>query len=105
MPKSSRTFKLPHPAPIDALVHARAGGIATFMRLPHIADPKELEIALLGIPFDGGTTYRAGTRFGPRHVREQSVLIRPWNAVLNVDPFQKWRGGGVVGFSVGLLLV
>jgi len=91
MPKSSRTFKLPHPAPMDALVHARAGGIATFMRLPHIADPKELEIALLGIPFDGGTTYRAGTRFGPRHVREQSVLIRPWNPVLNVNPFQKWR--------------
>src|SRR5438445_6151771 len=42
----------------------------------------ELEVALIGVPFDGGTTYRPGTRFGPRHVRAQSAIIRPWNPVL-----------------------
>src|SRR5215475_8558330 len=91
MTESSRKYMLPHPQTMDALVHARSGGIPTFMRLPHIPDPDELEIALVGVPFDGGTTYRPGTRFGPRHVREQSVLIRPWNPVLKVNPFAKFR--------------
>jgi agmatinase len=61
------------------------------MRLPHIPRAQELDIALIGIPFDGGATYRSGPRFGPRHVRAQSCMIRPWNPVLNVDPFSKWR--------------
>ena len=90
---------------MDALVHARSGGIATFMRLPHIADPSELEIALVGVPFDGGTTYRAGTRFGPRHIRDQSVLIRPWNPVLNLNPFQRFRVADFGDFSVNPLSI
>lgn len=61
------------------------------MRLPHIPRAQELDIALIGIPYDGGTTYRPGPRFGPRHVREQSAIIRPWNPVLNVNPFSHWR--------------
>src|SRR5438445_13722090 len=51
----------------------------------------ELEVALIGVPFDGGTTYRPGPRFGPRHVRAQSAIIRPWNPVLHVNPFAKHR--------------
>jgi len=81
MKEHSKKHKLPHPAPLNALEHARPGGISTFMRLPHINDPEELDIALVGIPYDGGTTYRPGARFGPRQVRDQSVLIRPWNPV------------------------
>lgn len=61
------------------------------MRLPNIPSAHELDIAITGIPFDGGTTYRPGPRFGPRHVREQSVIIRPWNPVLNLNPFDRWR--------------
>ena len=61
------------------------------MRLPHIPRASELDIALVGVPFDTGTTYRPGARFGPRHVREQSSIIRPWNPVLNTNPFEKWR--------------
>lgn len=79
------------PAPVDALVYPRFSGIATFMRLPYIPRAQELDIALVGIPFDGGTTYRPGPRFGPRHVREQSAIIRPWNPVLKVNPFEHWR--------------
>jgi len=90
---------------MDALVHARSGGIATFMRLPHIADARELDIALVGVPFDGGTTYRPGTRFGPRHIREQSVLIRPWNPVLKVNPFEKWRVADYGDLSVNPLSI
>lgn len=61
------------------------------MRLPHVPRAKELDIAIIGIPFDGGTTYRPGARFGPRNIRVQSAMIRPWNPVLKVNPFAKWR--------------
>jgi agmatinase len=80
-----------HPRPVDALVYPRFSGIATFMRLPHVPRAGELDIALIGIPYDGGTTYRSGPRFGPRHVREQSAIIRPWNPVLKLNPFEKFR--------------
>src|SRR6266566_8298948 len=81
----------PHPQPVDALVYPRFSGIPTFMRLPHIPQAEELDIALIGIPFDGGTTYRPGARFGPRNIRVQSAMIRPWNPVLKINPFEKWR--------------
>jgi agmatinase len=105
MKNSSRKYQLPHPKPLDALVHARSSGIATFMRLPHITQPEELDVALLGIPFDGGTTYRPGPRFGPRHVRQQSVLIRPWNPVLKLNPFEKFRVADFGDFSVNPLSI
>ena len=81
----------PHPQPVDALVYPRFSGVPTFMRLPHIPRAEELDIALIGVPFDGGTTYRPGPRFGPRNIRVQSAMIRPWNPVLRVNPFAKWR--------------
>ena len=105
MKNPPKKYRLPHPEPVDALQHARSGGIATFMRLPHINDPEELDIALLGIPFDGGTTYRPGTRFGPRHVRDQSVLIRPWNPILKVNPFAKYRIADFGDLSVNPLSI
>jgi agmatinase len=101
----SKKYKLPHPAPLDALEHARPGGISTFMRLPHISDPEELDIALVGIPYDGGTTYRPGARFGPRQVRDQSVLIRPWNPVLQINPFAKYRIADFGDFHVNPLSI
>ena len=88
---SSRKPSDVHPLPVDALVYPRFSGIATFMRLPHVPRAEELDIALIGIPYDGGATYRSGPRFGPRHVREQSAIIRPWNPVLNLNPFEKKR--------------
>jgi agmatinase len=88
---SSRRPSAGHPQPVDALVYPRFSGIATFMRLPNVPRAEELDIALIGIPYDGGTTYRPGPRFGPRHVREQSAIIRPWNPVLNVNPFATKR--------------
>jgi len=61
------------------------------MRLPHHRVPADLDAALVGIPFDGGTSYRPGARFGPREVRSQSALIRPWHPVLKVAPFDVLR--------------
>src|SRR5207253_4252107 len=80
-----------NPMPVDALVSPRFSGVATFMRLPQVSRADELDIALIGIPYDGGTTYRPGPRFGPRRVREQSAIIRPWNPALNINPFERFR--------------
>jgi agmatinase len=105
MKKPPRKYQLPHPEPTDALVYPRFSGLCTFMRLPLITQPEEIDIALLGIPFDGGTTYRPGTRFAPRHVRQQSAIIRPWNPVLNVNPFAKHRIADYGDFSVNPLSI
>src|SRR5215510_12963702 len=93
------------PRPVDALVYPRFSGLATFMRLPHVPRAEELDIALIGIPYDGGATYRSGPRFGPRHVREQSAIIRPWNPALNIDPFDKWRMGDFGDLSINPLSI
>jgi agmatinase len=77
--------------PRDPFVSPRFGQIATFMLLPAVESAAGLDVALLGIPYDGGVSYRPGARFGPRAVREQSSLIRPWNPVLKVHPFQRLR--------------
>ncbi len=60
---------------------------ATFMRLPYVPDLEDVDIALTGIAYDGGTSYRPGARFGPREIREQSSLIRPYNRHLESHPF------------------
>jgi len=77
--------------PPDAFVSPRFGQIATFMRLPHSRELGLLDVALLGIPFDGGTSYRAGARFGPREIRAQSAMIRPYSHAQRVAPFERLR--------------
>jgi guanidinobutyrase len=65
----------------------RFGGIATFMRLPGRSAPAELDVAVLGVPMDIGTSNRPGARFGPRAIRSESVLIRPYNMATRAAPF------------------
>jgi agmatinase len=98
-----RRLAVAKPEPVDSLVYPRFSGMSTFMRLPHIPRAEELDIALIGIPYDGGTTYRPGPRFGPRHVREQSAIIRPWNPELNKNPFEQWRVGDFGDLSINPL--
>jgi len=62
---------------------------ATFMRLPHVTDPKGLDVAIVGVPFDGGTSYRPGARLAPREIRAQSSLIRPYSYFQKVAPFER----------------
>jgi len=57
------------------------------MRLPHVEDPRGLDVAIVGVPFDGGTSYRPGSRLGPREIRAQSSLIRPYSYFQKVAPF------------------
>jgi agmatinase len=75
--------------PVDATVAPRFAGPATFARLPTLAElpGDRLDVAVFGVPFDSGTSYRPGARFGPAHVRESSRLLRPYNPAADVEPF------------------
>ena len=81
------------PQPIDAALVPRFAGIPTFMRLPAVTAPSEVDVALVGVPFDGGTTNRAGARHGPREIRNQSSLMRRVHHVSNVAPYDLVRVG------------
>ena len=59
------------------------------MRLPHVDDPRGLDVAIVGVPYDGGTSYRPGARLAPREIRAQSSLIRPYNFFQKVAPFDR----------------
>jgi len=65
----------------------RFGGRATMMRLPFIEDLQGLDAAFVGIPLDIGTSQRSGTRYGPRYIRTESVMIRPYNMATGAAPF------------------
>ncbi len=74
--------------PLDAQITPRFAGSPTFFRLPQQADLNGLDVAITGIPFDNAASFRPGARFGPRAVREMSSLLRPYNRVLDVDPYK-----------------
>lgn len=68
----------------------RFGGIASMFRLPVIKEPNDLDLldaAFIGVPLDIGTSLRSGTRFGPRQIRAESVMIRPYNMATGAAPF------------------
>jgi agmatinase len=64
-------------------------GIPTFMRLPASREFDGVDVAIVGIPFDSGASNRAGTRFGPRKIRESSLLLWGYNQVLGVAPAEE----------------
>ncbi len=76
-----------HNQPVDASLVPRFGDIPTFMRLPHVRHADGLDIALVGVPWDGGTTNRAGARHGPREIRNQSSLLRKVHHVSRLAPY------------------
>jgi guanidinopropionase len=78
--------------PLDSGIVPRFAGPCSFMRLP-FAEPQEIDIALIGVPFDGGTTNRTGARHGPREIRNQSSLVRRVHHVTGVSPFDLLRVG------------
>jgi len=77
--------------PVDSSLTPRFAGPATFMRLPVVSDPRQTDIAIFGVPWDGGTTYRPGPRHGPRQVREMSSMIRRFHGVTGVSPYELCR--------------
>lgn len=73
--------------PLSGNACPRPGGIATFMRLPFASNLQGVDVAIYGIPFDCGTSFRSGARFGPRQIRCESSLLRPYNMATRAAPF------------------
>lgn len=79
------------PQPVDGSITPRFAGPVTFMRLPQRETAAELDIALLGVPFDLGTTNRAGPRHGPREIRNASSIIRRVHPLTRLEPCRLCR--------------
>jgi agmatinase len=87
--------------PVDATRVPRYAGPATFARLPRLDEVSRADVAILGVPFDSGVSYRPGARFGPGHVRASSKLLRPYNPALDAFPFgsQQVADAGDIGVN------
>ena len=77
--------------PVSGHVMPRFSGIPAFMRLPHLSEPAGVEIGLIGVPWDGGTTNRAGARHGPRQIRDVSTMTRNVHHVSRIKPYDLCR--------------
>ena len=73
--------------PVDASVVPRFTGPETFARLPRIDEVSDVDVAIVGVPFDAGVSYRPGARFGPAHIRQSAKLLRPYNPAQDIEPF------------------
>src|SRR5712691_12436200 len=80
-----------YPELADPQLQPRYSGIPTFFRLPHTIELEQLDIGLVGVPFDGGVTNRPGARHGPREIRNQSSLMRRVNQATRIDPYALCR--------------
>ncbi len=77
-------------------MHApRFCGIPTFMRTPHVTDLSTLDIALVGVPYDGAVEARSGARQGPRQIRDMSSMMRTIHHVTRINPYELCRVGDV----------
>jgi agmatinase len=77
----------PRYGPPDAFKAPRYTGVRTFARCPHVRDVEGVDVAVVGLPFDTATSFRAGARFGPEGIRSASALLRPYHPPLDVDVF------------------
>ena len=77
-----------HFTPANSMESPRFTGVRTFARLPNVTELTDVDLAVVGLPFDTGVTYRVGARFGPEAVRSASVMLRAYNPELKVKPFE-----------------
>lgn len=83
----SQTFN----QPLGGNEMPRFAGPGTFMRLPAAPSAEDLDAAIIGIPMDIGTSWRSGTRFGPKQVRAESNMLRPYNMWTRAAPFENMQ--------------
>src|SRR5579862_871108 len=76
-----------HHQPLSGNAMPRFAGPATMMRLPLLDSAAGLDACFVGVPLDIGTSNRSGTRYGPRQIRAESALIRPYNMATRAAPF------------------
>ncbi|MEJ8767376.1 MULTISPECIES: agmatinase [unclassified Oceanobacillus] len=80
-------MKTPKYGPMNHSHAPRYTGVRTFMKLQHLQKTEDVDIAIVGLPFDTAASYRSGARFGPSGIREISMLLRPSNAYHKINPF------------------
>ena len=80
-----------YPEYADPMQRPRYTGLPTFMRAPYREDFNDVDIGLIGIPFDGGVTNRTGARHGPREIRNQSSLMRTMHQASGIAPYELAR--------------
>ncbi|MFC4224097.1 agmatinase [Lysinibacter cavernae] len=87
--------------PVNSALVPRFSGPATFALLPTIQEVEHADVAVIGVPWDAGVSFRPGARFGPEHIRSASRLLRPYNPALDVEPFglQQVVDGGDVAIN------
>lgn len=76
---------------VDPQQRSRYTGIASFFRTPHTETLSDVDIGLIGVPFDGGVTHRSGARHGPKAVRDQSSMLRRFHGTTGFNPFDALR--------------
>ena len=79
---------MPRYVPEDSQQSPRFTGVPTFARLPYVRTLEDVDVAVVGVPFDTGVSYRPGGRFGPNGIRSASVMIRQYNPNLDVNQFE-----------------
>lgn len=77
--------------PLSGNQMPRFGGIASMFRLPVATSAQDLDVAIVGVPLDIGTSNRVGTRYGPRQIRTESVLVRPYAMATGAAPFDSFQ--------------
>ncbi len=83
---------MPKYKPKDSSQSPRFVGNRTFMRLEQVRTTNDIDFAVLGVPFDTAASNRTGQRFGPQHIRDFSVLLRPYNPDMDIDIFEYCSG-------------
>ena len=79
--------------PLSGNEMPRFGGHASMFRLPIVEDPATLDVGIIGVPLDIGTSNRTGARYGPRQIRSESVLVRPYGMATGAAPFDSFQVG------------
>lgn len=77
--------------PVSGNEMPRFGGHASMFRLPVADSPVDIDVGIIGVPLDIGTSNRTGTRYGPRQIRAESVLVRPYSMALGAAPFDSFQ--------------
>ena len=77
--------------PLSGNEMPRFGGIASMFRLPVPGSAEGVDVGIVGVPLDIGTSNRNGTRYGPRQIRSESVLVRPYSMATGAAPFNSFQ--------------
>nr|XP_011725185.1 agmatinase, mitochondrial [Macaca nemestrina] len=100
--QSRQASDAPRNQPPSPEVVARSVGVCSMMRLPVQTSPEGLDAAFIGVPLDTGTSNRPGARFGPRRIREESVMLRTVNPSTGALPFQSLKVADLGDVNVNL---